>query len=216
MELPVMRRLKKELEELRYRAEDQAAQGARGRARARRPARERRVRGLQGAPGLPERSHRADRAAHPRSVALLGPFDSARRRRLRQPGHAGERGRRRGEVRDRLSRGGRRRRSGLISIGSPLGRALLNKEVGDDVEVATPKGQAQLPDRRVAHVPRPRRPRSTSVTDSVGASPIVVRAARRAAIRAADVGRRVCARAPPLRPILRPVLLPLLSFSAAK
>jgi transcription elongation factor GreA len=30
---------------------------------------------------------------------------------------------------------------GLISIGSPLGRALLTKEVGDDVEVATPKGK---------------------------------------------------------------------------
>ncbi len=31
--------------------------------------------------------------------------------------------------------------AGLISIGSPLGRALLSKEVGDDVEVATPKGK---------------------------------------------------------------------------
>lgn len=31
--------------------------------------------------------------------------------------------------------------AGLISIGSPLGKALLNKEVGDDVEVATPKGK---------------------------------------------------------------------------
>lgn len=30
---------------------------------------------------------------------------------------------------------------GLISIGSPLGRALLNRQVGDDVEVATPKGK---------------------------------------------------------------------------
>jgi transcription elongation factor GreA len=30
---------------------------------------------------------------------------------------------------------------GQISIGSPLGRALLNKEVGDDVEVVTPKGK---------------------------------------------------------------------------
>lgn len=30
---------------------------------------------------------------------------------------------------------------GLISIGSPLGRALVTKEVGDDVEVATPKGK---------------------------------------------------------------------------
>lgn len=31
--------------------------------------------------------------------------------------------------------------AGLISIGSPLGRALLNKEIGDDVEFATPKGK---------------------------------------------------------------------------
>jgi transcription elongation factor GreA len=31
--------------------------------------------------------------------------------------------------------------AGLISIGSPLGKALLNKEVGDDVEVTTPKGK---------------------------------------------------------------------------
>src|SRR5579862_509739 len=31
--------------------------------------------------------------------------------------------------------------AGLISISSPLGRALLNKEVGNDVEVATPKGR---------------------------------------------------------------------------
>jgi transcription elongation factor GreA len=31
--------------------------------------------------------------------------------------------------------------AGLISIGSPLGRAMLNKEVGDEIEVATPKGK---------------------------------------------------------------------------
>jgi len=31
--------------------------------------------------------------------------------------------------------------AGLISIGSPLGRALLKKEVGDDIEVVTPKGK---------------------------------------------------------------------------
>src|SRR5512134_2803227 len=31
--------------------------------------------------------------------------------------------------------------AGLISIGSPLGKALLNKEVGDEVEVSTPKGK---------------------------------------------------------------------------
>ena len=31
--------------------------------------------------------------------------------------------------------------AGLISIGSPLGKALLNKEVGDEVDVITPKGK---------------------------------------------------------------------------
>jgi transcription elongation factor GreA len=31
--------------------------------------------------------------------------------------------------------------AGLISVSSPLGKALLNKEVGDDVEVSTPKGK---------------------------------------------------------------------------
>lgn len=31
--------------------------------------------------------------------------------------------------------------AGLISIGSPLGRALLNKGVGDDIEFLTPKGK---------------------------------------------------------------------------
>jgi transcription elongation GreA/GreB family factor len=31
--------------------------------------------------------------------------------------------------------------AGLLSISSPLGRALLNREVGDDIEVATPKGK---------------------------------------------------------------------------
>lgn len=34
--------------------------------------------------------------------------------------------------------------TGLISIGSPLGRALLNREVGDDVEVTTPKGRRRF------------------------------------------------------------------------
>ncbi len=31
--------------------------------------------------------------------------------------------------------------AGLISLGSPLGRALLNREVGDEVEVRTPSGK---------------------------------------------------------------------------
>ena len=43
--------------------------------------------------------------------------------------------------------------AGLISISSPLGRALLNKEVGADVEVATPKGRRsfQIVDLRTIH-----------------------------------------------------------------
>lgn len=42
---------------------------------------------------------------------------------------------------------------GLISIGSPLGRALLNKGVGDDVDVATPKGRRsfQIVELRTIH-----------------------------------------------------------------
>ena len=42
---------------------------------------------------------------------------------------------------------------GLISIGSPLGRALLNKEVGDEVVVATPKGRRtfQIVELRTIH-----------------------------------------------------------------
>jgi transcription elongation GreA/GreB family factor len=42
---------------------------------------------------------------------------------------------------------------GLISIGSPLGKALLNREVGDEVVVATPKGRRtfQIVDLRTFH-----------------------------------------------------------------
>lgn len=42
---------------------------------------------------------------------------------------------------------------GLISIGSPLGRALLNREVGDEVIVATPKGRRtfQILELRTLH-----------------------------------------------------------------
>ncbi len=32
---------------------------------------------------------------------------------------------------------------GLISVSSPIGRALINKAVGDDVEVQTPRGKRQ-------------------------------------------------------------------------
>jgi transcription elongation factor GreA len=43
--------------------------------------------------------------------------------------------------------------AGLISIGSPLGKALLNREVGDEVVVATPKGRRtfQIVELRTIH-----------------------------------------------------------------
>ena len=43
--------------------------------------------------------------------------------------------------------------AGLISIGSPLGKALLNREVGDEVVVATPKGRRtfQIVELRTFH-----------------------------------------------------------------
>lgn len=43
--------------------------------------------------------------------------------------------------------------SGQISLGSPLGRALLNKEVGDEVEVRTPRGKKvyQILELRTIH-----------------------------------------------------------------
>jgi len=33
---------------------------------------------------------------------------------------------------------------GLISTNSPIGRALLNRKVGDEIEVATPAGRKQF------------------------------------------------------------------------
>jgi transcription elongation factor GreA len=43
--------------------------------------------------------------------------------------------------------------AGLISIGSPIGRALLNREVGDEVVVTTPKGRRsfQIVELRTIH-----------------------------------------------------------------
>jgi transcription elongation factor GreA len=43
--------------------------------------------------------------------------------------------------------------AGRISVGSPLGRALLGKEVGDEVEVQTPKGKRvyQIVELRTLH-----------------------------------------------------------------
>lgn len=43
--------------------------------------------------------------------------------------------------------------AGLISISSPLGKALLSKEVGDEVEVRTPKGKRtyQIVELRTFH-----------------------------------------------------------------
>src|ERR1700675_4888792 len=41
---------------------------------------------------------------------------------------------------------------GLISTTSPIGRALLNRKVGDEVQVATPAGQKELEVMRLATI----------------------------------------------------------------
>lgn len=41
---------------------------------------------------------------------------------------------------------------GLISTTSPIGRALLNRKVGDEVQVATPKGQKEFEIVRLATI----------------------------------------------------------------
>jgi transcription elongation factor GreA len=43
--------------------------------------------------------------------------------------------------------------AGRISVGSPVGRALLNKEIGDEVEVQTPRGKKafQIRELRTIH-----------------------------------------------------------------
>ena len=41
---------------------------------------------------------------------------------------------------------------GLISTTSPIGRALLNRKVGDEVQVATPAGQKEFEVRRLATI----------------------------------------------------------------
>ena len=43
---------------------------------------------------------------------------------------------------------------GQISLSSPIGRALMSKAVGDEVEVQTPERPAHLSDRRAGHVSR--------------------------------------------------------------
>jgi transcription elongation factor GreA len=41
---------------------------------------------------------------------------------------------------------------GLISTTSPIGRALLNRKVGDEVQVATPAGQKEFEVMRLATI----------------------------------------------------------------
>ena len=115
MELPVLAKLKKELADLKHELTVRAPQGAGGRRGARRSVGERRVRGREAPAGLRALAHRAARGPHPRAVDVHGRVDPARRRRVRQPREARRRGRRyrrADRLRDRLPRGGRRRRAG--------------------------------------------------------------------------------------------------------
>ena len=52
---------------------------------------------------------------------------------------------------------------GLISVASPIGRALVGKEEGDEVTAPTPAGVAPLRDPQARHHPRRRR---VDVSDS--------------------------------------------------
>jgi transcription elongation factor GreB len=46
--------------------------------------------------------------------------------------------------------------NGLISVDSPMGRALMGKQVDDEVEVRRPRGDAYFTIVAVSHGPRPR------------------------------------------------------------
>ena len=154
MELPVMRRLKKELDELRHELKTKLPKElevAREHGDLRENAEYEACKERQ---GYPERPHRADRAAHSGPVALHA---STRSRAMRSATAARSRWKTPTTAPKRSTRSCFPRRSmpaaGLISIGSPLGRALLNREVGDEVDVATPKGKRsfQIVELRTIH-----------------------------------------------------------------
>lgn len=140
MELPVMRRLKKELEELRFElrhklpkeietarahgdlrenAEYAAAKERQGLVNARIGHIEQRIRDLSlyTISSIP-----AEAVGYGSRVTVEGEDGQEEKYELVFPEEANA-------------------AAGMISIGSPLGKALLNKEVGDDVEVVTPKGK---------------------------------------------------------------------------
>ena len=141
MELPVMRRLKKELDELRYElkaklpkeletarahgdlrenAEYEACKERQGYLNARIGQIEQRIRDLS---MYTVHSIPRDAVGYGSQVTLESADDGAEERyEIVFPEEVNP-------------------SAGLISIGSPLGRALLNREVGDQVEVTTPKGR---------------------------------------------------------------------------
>ncbi len=140
MELPVMRRLKKELEELRYELKaklPKELEAARAHGDLRENAEYEACKERQGF--LNARIGQIEQRIRDLSLYTLNSIPRAAVGYGSQVTLEGEHG---GEEKyeivfpEEVDPA-----AGLISIGSPLGRALLNKEVGDDVDVATPKGR---------------------------------------------------------------------------
>lgn len=153
MELPVMRRLKKELDELRYElkaklpkeleiarahgdlrenAEYEACKERQGYLNARIAQMEQRIRDLS---LYTVHSIPRDAVGYGSQVTLESADDGAEEKyEIVFPEEVNP-------------------AAGLISIVSPLGKALLNKGVGDDVEVTTPKGRRsfQIVELRTMH-----------------------------------------------------------------
>ena len=218
MELPVMQRLKKELEELRHELKTKLPKELEDGARARRSARKRGVRSVQGAAGLSERAHRPD-SSSASATCRSTPFIRFPRdaigygSRVTLESDDGGRG-----LRDRLSR---RSRSGggadLDRLAARSGLAQQGSRRRSRGQHA--KGQAHLPNRRVAD-------HSTSAKTSALPEPAVP--GRRLAVRR-QVSRRpapvgsvravACGTAPAraCRPCGRsqPCATPSMSFSAA-
>ena len=141
MDLPIVQRLKKELAELQHELSQSSRKSSRRRART---ATSRRTPSTR----PPRRARSSCRCASARSAGGSASCRCTPWRRSRTESSAygsrvtvedleeGTRAR----LPHRVSRRGDAAR-GRISLGSPLGRALLNRSVGDEIEVQAPKGK---------------------------------------------------------------------------
>src|SRR5467141_866776 len=126
------------------RAQRRASQGDRCRPRPRRPLRKRRVQVRQGTPGLRQPQDRPSQKAHGRSQHAEPQQYPEGPLRIRFPAHRSDMQR---DVKidyKLVSSEEADAEKGLISTTSPIGKALLNRKVGDEIEVATPAGKKEF------------------------------------------------------------------------